>query len=270
MRWTCNVCNVVLTNADDAEDHQEEHHEDMSEPHGMWECDKCRVALFLNPRDAEIHEQKCYHDVIFYNDKVVEPVMLYDCIHRIRNRDRSLKALKYSPDHIYHFESAFGDHYFEYDYEMESLGTHIGRNAGIKVLSIANEDNFSHEGVAGRFYEEISASRSIEFLHFAGCLIDGEDIIGLLMTPELATIRMIGCEFKYSFDEAFPSCKKVRILEFINCNFEANNSLSGVISGFGEMKSLEVVKFSSCSMTKKDKMIVQRLASDSKFLILND
>lgn len=61
--------------------------------------------------------------------------------------------------------------------------------------------------------------------------------------PELTTIRMIVCEFKYQFDKAFAGCTNVRILEFVKCNFEANESFSGVVSGFKEMESLEVVKF---------------------------
>lgn len=257
--------NVVLANSDDAENHQDEHHQDSVQEHYRWECDICRVALFVIPRDAEIHEQKCYQDVFHYDNEVVEPVMLYDCIHRLRRYDRSLKALKYSPDHIYYFEKVFGDD--DYDNEMASLGTLIGENIGIKVLSIANEDNFTPHGGIGRFYEEISASSSIEYLHFSGCLIDGEDVIDLFTTPKLNTIRMIGCEFKYSFEQAFAGCTNVTSLDFINCNFEANDSLSDVISGFGEMKSLQVVKFHTCSMSEDDKTVVQRLALEKRKFI---
>lgn len=266
------MCNVVLANADDAEDHQERHLQANQPHHGVWECDKCGVALFAFPRDAEIHEQKCYQDVLYYNNEIVEPVMLYDSIHRLKKYDRSLKALKYSAHHGYHFETVFGkdDDHFDYEKEMASLGTLIGENTGIKILSIANEDNFTPHGEVGRFYEEISASKSIEYLHFAGCTIDGEDIIGLLTTPEISTIRMIGCEFENLFDEAFAGCTNVKTLEFIHCNFEANDSLSGVMSGFGEMESLQEVKFIDCSMSEEDKMDVQRLARESEFRVLVD
>lgn len=122
----------------------------------------------------DLQADRCYKDLFYYNDKVVKPVMFHDCIHRLQRVDRLSKALKYSPDNRYHIEDVFGksDDHFDYEDEMESIGTSkIGDNDGIKVLLTANEDNFTPHGEVNRFYEEISVSTSIEYLHFASCEI---------------------------------------------------------------------------------------------------
>jgi hypothetical protein len=261
-----------------------------------WVCAKCTIARFHYECEATDHEIHC-GETLFHKNMRFVPELLHENIIRLANMDTSLKALKISRGFNAQLYQAMDDLVRRFlrrntDYDEDDiawieaedvdgysvLGRWIARLNSIEVFVIADEDNFDRVGSIQDLYEQISDSKSIEFLKYVNCAMMDDYVFGALPRESLVRITMDDCVLSNKCLGEIEECEKLKSIEFKDCKivFEDRRLLESIfalIDIFKTMESLEEVIFQDCTICEGDNehsFNYKRKVIKSETITLND
>jgi hypothetical protein len=241
-----------------------------------WVCAKCTVACFDDESTAADHEIHC-GETLFHNNTRFVPELLHENVTRLAGMDMSLRALKISRGFNAQLYQAMDDLVQRFlqrnsDYDEDDLaeidayyldgysklGGWIARLSSIEVFVIADEDRFDRGGSIQDLYEQISDSKSIEFLKYVNCVMRDDYGLGALPTESLVRITMDDCVLSNKcLSGEIDECEKLKSIEFKDCEIVFEDcrlleSIFALIDVFKTMESLEEVIFQDCTIREGD------------------